>query len=89
MADGVSTAIELRRGRRTSSVSIRRAEINVPDPHTRPASGRFCTVDAEIVDDAPARPNAIARRLVLLMILVGFAAIATYAWINTTAVPLT
>ena len=88
MADGISTAVELRRGRRTSSVSIRRPEINVPDPHTRPASGRFCTVDAEIVDDA-AVPNPLARRLVLLMIVVGFAAIATYAWINASAAPLT
>ena len=80
--------LAMRGKRRTSSVSVVLPG-NVVVPKPRPNSGCFAAVDADIVDDeVGSLPGPMLRRLVLLLIVVGFASVAGYVWASTSGVSL-
>ena len=66
---------------RRSSVTVRRVQIEVPDPKQLPSSsGRFMAVD--LADSEACRPGPVGRWLVLSLILLGAAAVIVYALLH-------
>ncbi len=68
--------------RRRTSVTIRRSEIDVPDPKQRPSSsGRFVAIEVPD-EEVRSRPGPLGRGLVLSLIVIGAAAVVGYAWLG-------